>query len=609
MRGRNFLSRIEFDDHGFININFEKLTNLKTLHLFLSQLKQELFVFKIKGLNLSDCGLGLQEIIFLEPYIGKLTQLTSLNLSKNKPIMRKPTILTFLIPALLKLKQLQYFDIKVSNWDAVAPVIAALKSSQLRSLDTIYSSSISDAKIIEELQFFSNLDSLKLSVSEETATLVTACLHRCSQLQTLHLSGSLTDVGVRALAPELGKLVQLQTLHLSCGLTDTSAQTLAPALGKLVQLQTLSLSCSLTDVGVRALAPALGKLLQLQTLHLSCGLVTDTGVQALASALGKLLQLKTLHLSCGLVTDTGVQALAPVLGKLVQLQTLRLHCRPVTDTGISALAPALGKLVQLQTLRLHCRPVTDTGISALAPALGKLVQLQTLRLHCQQVTDTSMQALALELGKLVQLQTLRLHSQQVTDTGVQALAPELGKLIQLQTFSLTSPQVTGVGAIAVAKVLRTLPQLQSLSFGSIDIDGKSVLELNGILYNFQAQSLDRSRRSYRRETAADQPLFVSKLYFSMDPAMCRRLIQQTSSSELLVVKDRFGVPLVNSIIASDNLDLLKLLINRCPGVLYSEDASGNTPLHMVCELGKLEMLQFLLAKLSDGRANSAWQNY
>ena len=474
---RKFLSAIEFQDDGMININFTEIKSQKLRHLFIYQLRKASFANKLFGLKLDSTNINVRECIILINKLSKLDNFRELLLSSNKIGAAGAQALA---PHLGKLTQLQSLDlgdneIGAAGTQALAPHLGKLTQLQSLNLGRNEIGAAGAQALAPHLGKLTQLQSLNLgvnSIGTAGAQALAPHLGKLTQLQSLDLGRN--EIGAaeaKALAPHLGKLTQLQSLNLRRNeIGDAGAQALAPHLGKLTQLQSLSLENNeIGAAGAKALAPHLGKLTQLQSLSLENNEIGAAGAKALAPHLGKLTQLQSLSLENNEIGAAGAKALAPQLGKLTQLQSLNLESNNIGAVGIKALAPYLVKLTQLQSLNLGGNSIEVAGTQALAPHLVKLTQLQSLNLSGNNIGAAGAQALAPHLGKLTQLQSLDLERNRIGAAGAQALAPHLGKLTQLQSLNLGRNEIGAAGAQALAPHLGKLTQLQSLNLGRNEI--------------------------------------------------------------------------------------------------------------------------------------------
>ncbi|MBI3387446.1 MAG: leucine-rich repeat domain-containing protein [Deltaproteobacteria bacterium] len=194
-----------------------------------------------KELDLGPWDANLQRLTELPESLGQLTQLQSLNVSRNE--------LTAVPEWLGLLTQLRSLNLSSNQLTALPEWLGQL--AQLQSLD----------------------------LSENQLTALPEWLGQLAQLQMLDLSFN----QLTALPEWLGQLAQLQSLDLG----NNQLTALPEWLGQLTQLQLLDLSFN----QLTALPEWLGQLTQLQSLNLACNQLT-----ALPEWLGQLTQLKELEL-------------------------------------------------------------------------------------------------------------------------------------------------------------------------------------------------------------------------------------------------------------------------------------------------------------------------
>jgi len=290
-----------------------KLTNLTTLHLSRNQLTAlppEIF----KLINLTTLHLSGNQLIALPSEIVKLTNLTTLSLSGFQ--------LTTLPPEIFKLTNLTTLDLSGNQLTALPSEIV-----KLTNLTTLSLCGNQLTTLPPEIFKLTNLTTLDLSGNQ--LTVLPPEVFKLTNLTTLDLSG----VKLTALPPEILKLTNLTTLNLS----GVKLTALPPEIYKLRNLTTLNLSGN----QLTALPPEIYKLRNLTTLHLSGNQLT-----ALPSEIFKLTNLTTLHLSGNQLT-----ALPPEIVKLTNLTTLNLSDNQLTTPppeiakqGIKAIFEYLRKL-------------------------------------------------------------------------------------------------------------------------------------------------------------------------------------------------------------------------------------------------------------------------
>jgi hypothetical protein len=182
-----------------------------------------------------------------------------------------------------------------------------------------------------------------------TASLLSALMQRCPQLQRLHVLDCRAALSDAPILVAFDRCRELRVLHLiHCrSLTDA---TIAAATQGCAELRDLRVyGCSLlTDASIIAVAERCG---ELQSLAVGCcKLLTDASIIAVAERCGKLQSLAVG--SCKLLTDMPIIAVAERCG---QLQNLAVDwCELLTDASIIAVAERCG---QLQILSVNPLPV------------------------------------------------------------------------------------------------------------------------------------------------------------------------------------------------------------------------------------------------------------
>lgn len=271
----------------------------------------------------------------------------------------------------------------------------------------------------------------------------------------------LSDLGLGALPPEIGKLKNLSILYLQFN----QLTSLPPEIGNLTTLTHLSLRRN----QLSSLPPEIGQLTSLSTLHLN-----DNQLSSLPPEIGKLSNLTELDLD-----NNQISSLPRILGELAKLTRL-----DIDDNGLLSIPPQIGNLVELAFLyarrnRLSSLPadignltnltLLDLGanqLSSLPQELGNIKNLITLDLD-----ENQLLSLPPEIGKLTNLETLHLRDNQLSE-----LPPELGELQNLTTLNLANNRLSD--AIMAAKERGTrelLAYLRSLKEGEALYESKLVL--------------------------------------------------------------------------------------------------------------------------------------
>ncbi len=237
----------------------------------------------------------------------------------------------------------------------------------------------------------------------------------------------LSDLKLKTLPPEIGKLASLQELNLCCN----QLAALPPEVLELPNLKVLDIGSNPID----EIPPELWQKTDWETLGLGRLKLTT-----LPPEVTQLAHLQSLNLSWNQLT-----ALPPEIGQLANLQKLDLSVNQ-----LAALPPEFGQLTNLQVLYLSYNQLT-----ALPPEIGQLANLQKLDLSVNQLA-----ALPPEFGQLTNLQVLYLSYNQLT-----ALPPEVGQFANLQSLYLAGNELA-----ALLPEIWDLPDLKALSISGNPLD-------------------------------------------------------------------------------------------------------------------------------------------
>ena len=344
----------------------------------------------------------------LPPEIGRLTNLTSLDLSGNQ--------LTALPDAIGRLTNLTSLDLSGNQLTALPDAIGRL--TNLTSLDL---SGNQLTALPDAIGRLTNLTSLKLTGNQLTA--LPDAIGRLTNLTSLDLSGN----QLTALPDAIGRLTNLTSLKL----TGDKLRILPDGIGRLTRLTSLDISGD----QMTALPAGIGRLTNLTSLKLTgdklrilpdgiCRLANLTslvlsGIQltALPAEVGRLTRLTSLDLSGNQMT-----ALPDGIGRLTNLTSLVL-----TVNELTALPAGIGRLTRLTSLKL-----TGNKLRILPAEIGRLTNLTSL-----DITGCWLRALPAEIGRLTNLTSLNL-----TGCWLQALPIEMGRLTNLTNLKLDDNSLT-----------------------------------------------------------------------------------------------------------------------------------------------------------------------
>lgn len=289
-----------------LDLNGMKLTELPELPEWLGQLTQ------LQSLDLSR-----NQLTALPKWLGQLTQLQSLNLSRNG-LMELPEWLG-------QLTRLQLLNFSNNHLMALPKWLGQL--TQLQSLDL----ASNQLRVLPE--WLGQLVQLQsLDISENQLFALPESLRQFRQLRSLNLNGN----RLTALPKWLGQLTQLQLLNLS----SNQLAALPEWLGQLTQLQLLNLSSN----QLTALPESLGVLIHLQVLRLS-----DNKLTTLPKWIGNLKALERLDCE-----NNRLIALPESLVNLPYLESVDL-----SSNCLVSLPGFFGNLRRLMTLKLSGNQLTS----------------------------------------------------------------------------------------------------------------------------------------------------------------------------------------------------------------------------------------------------------
>ncbi|MCP4540322.1 MAG: hypothetical protein GY832_24555 [Chloroflexi bacterium] len=316
----------------------------------------------------------------LPPEIGRLTNLTSLDLADNR--------LTALPPEIGRLTNLTSLDLAGNRLIALPPEIGCL--TNLTSLN-LRSNQLST--LPAEIGCLTNLPKIRLSHNRLTALPPEiGCL---TNLAWLYLNGNqlttlpseivrLTNLAwlylrrnqLTVLPPEITYLTNLRELYLS----DNELTVLPPGIGRLINLTTLDLDGNKLTM----LPPEIGCLAYLTSLNLS-----DSQLTTLPLEMAQLTNLVTL-----VISKNQMRELPSVVSQMPQLTRLICDQNMLTD-----LPPEIAQLSHLRTLR-----VQGNRLTKLLSGINSLAKLRRLDLQSNQLAE-----LPAKLGNLRDDMDLRLN--------------------------------------------------------------------------------------------------------------------------------------------------------------------------------------------------------
>lgn len=313
------------------SITFSSFSQLRANSFYIGSMKN------LFSLDLSNCGLNDNDLIYLTPYITNLTFLKYLNLSQNS---LSSVSISFLAQTFNLLKNLEYLNLSQNE--------------------------LGDDGIIE--------------LSNE--------LDKLSNLQTLSLFyNKIKYYGLNALGKKLCLLKKLKTLNLSANFVyNEEMDALITSLNSLNSLNCLNLANNqiMTD-GLVLLSSKLEKLPHLQHINISENCIKPPGFVAFSENLNKCPKLVSLIFYGNQIGTMGIKSLVSNLDAVPMLRVLNIGFNLITDEEMIILSNGLYKIPNLQILNLRENSIGQKGMRALIYNTPCIPNLTTLDLGWNQI--------------------------------------------------------------------------------------------------------------------------------------------------------------------------------------------------------------------------------
>ena len=252
---------------------------------------------------------------------------------------------------------------------------------------TLLSSQISfEPRGIERLARGMNItDSLrrlrlhKVSLNEQSLTVLTRDFHQACNLEEIFLSENPLKSGVTRLAENLKHLQQLATLELTNVFMEEKAfSELASSLCHVPELRKLSVSRNNLGPSITVLAENLKSVCGLTDLELSETQMDEEGAVALSNGLRSLTKLEVLDVSHNPL-GSAVSLIANHLKYTPCLTELNMNNTDMGFDGATAVASSLKSLQNLRMLSVGSNPL-ERGVHVLVQHLCKIPKLKRLNL-------------------------------------------------------------------------------------------------------------------------------------------------------------------------------------------------------------------------------------
>ena len=233
----------------------------------------------------------------------------------------------------------------------------------------------------------------RMSLNEQSSTIIASALHQASNLQELLLSENPLGSSVSCLAENLQHVQQLETLELSGVLMDEQAfSNLATSLSFVPLLKVLSVSRNNLGPSITVLADNLNSVRGLTHLELSQTQMDEEGATALSSGLRSLAKLEVLDISHNSL-GSAVTAIAEHLRRTPCLTELNVTNTKMGCDEATAVANSLKYLQNLRMLSVGFNPL-GRGVCVLVQHLTKAPKLRNLNLASVQMGDEEVDAVS-----------------------------------------------------------------------------------------------------------------------------------------------------------------------------------------------------------------------
>ena len=219
----------------------------------------------------------------------------------------------------------------------------------------------------------------KVSLNEQSLTVVTRVLHQASNLQEIFLSENPLGSAVTRLAENLKHVRQLATLELTNVLMEEQAfSDLASSLYHVPELKVLSVSRNNLGSSITVLAENLNSVCGLTHLELSQTQMDEEGAAALSNGLKSLAKLEVLDISHNPL-GSAVTLIADHLHRTPCLTELYMNNTEMGCDEVTAVASSLKFLQNLRMLSVGSNPL-ERGLHVLVQHLSKIPKLKRLNL-------------------------------------------------------------------------------------------------------------------------------------------------------------------------------------------------------------------------------------
>ncbi|XP_041622743.1 protein NLRC5 isoform X5 [Vulpes lagopus] len=393
-----------------------------------------------KTLRLSQCNLMPEHVPRLATDLNQALKLTALTLTQCGLGLEQLIVLLSLLRCPVGL-----FTLRVEEpWVGKAGVLALLRvCTQTSGNITEISISETQQQLCLQLEF----------PPQENPEAVVLRLAHCD-LETHHslLAGQLMETCAR-----------LQQLSLSqVNLCDSSSLLLKNLLLSLSELKTFRLTSScMSSKGLAHLTFGLRNCHHLEELDLSNNQFGEEDTEVLMTVLEGKCWLKKLDLSHLPLGSSTLAVFTQGLSHMTLLQSLRLSRNGICDVGCHQLSKALRAAMSLKELGLSHNQIRDTGAQHLAAVLPGLPELRKIDLSGNGIGPAGGTRLAESLTLCRHLEELMLGYNVLGDTTALGLAQ--GLPCRLRVLHLPSSRLGPKGALSLSQALDGCPYVEEIS--------------------------------------------------------------------------------------------------------------------------------------------------
>ena len=233
----------------------------------------------------------------------------------------------------------------------------------------------------------------RMSLNEQSSTIVASALHQASSLKELFLTENPLGCSVSCLAENLQLVQQLETLQLNDVVMEEQAfSVLAYSLCYVPELKVLSVSRNNLGPSITVLADNLNSVRGLTHLELSQTQMDEEGATALSTGLRSLAKLEVLDISHNPL-GTAVIVIADHLQRTPCLTELNMTNTEMGCDEATAVASSLKYIQNLRMLSVGSNPL-GRGVCALVQHLTKVPKLRNLNLASVQMGDEEVDAVS-----------------------------------------------------------------------------------------------------------------------------------------------------------------------------------------------------------------------